>query len=219
MRRGSAASSLEAMGAPRRISMTCAAAAPISSSITTRISSQLCGDLSHFCGDSPFLAISSEISPRTLRSDTTQEAQVACFVNAAEHLRPGGHFVIEVGVPALRLLPPGQRAVPFAVSDGHWAYDLYDCATQAMSSNYVDDQRPSLHPLSVRVAVRARSDGSHRRHGSRGSLGRLGPQAIHTRKQPACDGVAKGELTTTLRRVPRARPRQPRWLPASCRTR
>lgn len=75
----------------------------------------------------------------TICNLTTQEAQVACFVNAAEHLRPGGHFVIEVGVPALRLLPPGQRAVPFAVSDGHWAYDLYDCATQAMSSNYVDD--------------------------------------------------------------------------------
>jgi SAM-dependent methyltransferase len=75
----------------------------------------------------------------TICNLTTQDAQVACFVNAAEHLRPGGRFVIEVGVPALRLLPPGQRAVPFVVSDGHWAYDLYDCATQAMSSNYVDD--------------------------------------------------------------------------------
>src|SRR3954470_2720471 len=75
----------------------------------------------------------------TICNLTTQEVQVACFVNAAEHLRPGGHFVIEVGVSALRLLPPGQRAVPFAVSDGHWAYDLYDCASQAMSSNYVDD--------------------------------------------------------------------------------
>lgn len=75
----------------------------------------------------------------TICNLTTQDAQVACFINAAEHLKPGGRFVIEVGVPALRLLPPGQRAVPFAVDDDHWAYDLYDCATQAMSSNYLDE--------------------------------------------------------------------------------
>jgi SAM-dependent methyltransferase len=75
----------------------------------------------------------------TICNLTTQDAQVACFVNAADHLRPGGTFVIEVGVPALRLLPPGQRAVPFVVEDDRWAYDLYDCATQAMSSNYVDN--------------------------------------------------------------------------------
>jgi SAM-dependent methyltransferase len=76
----------------------------------------------------------------TICNLTSQDAQVACFVNAAKHLRPGGSFVIEVGVPALRLLPPGQRAVPFAVDDGHLAYDIYDCATQAMSSNYVDER-------------------------------------------------------------------------------
>jgi SAM-dependent methyltransferase len=75
----------------------------------------------------------------TICNLTTQDAQVACFVNAADHLEPGGTFVIEVGVPALRLLPPGQRAVPFSVESNRWAYDLYDCATQAMSSNYVVD--------------------------------------------------------------------------------
>lgn len=75
----------------------------------------------------------------TICNLTSQQAQVACFVNAAKHLQPGGSFVVEVGVPALRLLPPGQRAVPFAVGDRHWAYDIYDCATQAMSSNYVDE--------------------------------------------------------------------------------
>ncbi|RDH80137.1 class I SAM-dependent methyltransferase [Mycolicibacterium moriokaense] len=75
----------------------------------------------------------------TINNLTTQDEQVACFVNAAAHLVAGGFFVIEVGVPALRLLPPGQRAVPFDVGDRFWAYDLYDCATQEMSSNYVDD--------------------------------------------------------------------------------
>jgi SAM-dependent methyltransferase len=75
----------------------------------------------------------------TINNLTTQDEQIACFVNAANHLKPGGFFVIEVGVPALRLLPPGQRAVPFDVGDASWAYDLYDCATQSMSSNYFDD--------------------------------------------------------------------------------
>jgi SAM-dependent methyltransferase len=75
----------------------------------------------------------------TICNLTTQDAQVACFINAAKHLKPGGSFVIEVFVPALRLLPPGQRAVPFVVENNHWAYDLYDCATQAMSSNYVHE--------------------------------------------------------------------------------
>src|ERR1700729_2835022 len=43
----------------------------------------------------------------TIMNLTTQEAQVACFANVAAHLQPGGCFVIEVGVPELRRLPPG----------------------------------------------------------------------------------------------------------------
>jgi SAM-dependent methyltransferase len=74
----------------------------------------------------------------TIMNLTTQAAQVACFRNVAAHLAPGGCFVIEVAVPDLRLLPPGQRVVPFHVSPTGWAYDVYDVATQAMSSNYVE---------------------------------------------------------------------------------
>ncbi|MEO3974618.1 class I SAM-dependent methyltransferase [Streptomyces sp. CAU 1734] len=73
----------------------------------------------------------------TINNLTAQDTQVACFRNAAAHLRPGGCFVVEVGVPELRLLPPGQRAVPFHISDSRWAFDTYDVATQAMSSHYV----------------------------------------------------------------------------------
>ncbi|MEV6652513.1 class I SAM-dependent methyltransferase [Streptomyces sp. NPDC051219] len=69
---------------------------------------------------------------------TTQAAQVACFRNVAAHLEPGGCFVIEVMVPELRKLPAGQNAVPFRVSPTRWAFDAYDVATQAMSSNYVE---------------------------------------------------------------------------------
>src|SRR5450432_4197693 len=61
----------------------------------------------------------------TIMNLTAQDAQVACFRNAAAHLRPGGCFVIEVMVPELRKLPAGQNAVPFQVTPGRWAFDLY----------------------------------------------------------------------------------------------
>ncbi|SBT95650.1 Methyltransferase domain-containing protein [Streptomyces sp. DI166] len=73
----------------------------------------------------------------TINNLTTQDAQVDCFRNAAGHLAPGGRFVVEVGVPELRRLPPGQSAVPFRITPTQWAFDTYDPATQAMSSHYV----------------------------------------------------------------------------------
>jgi SAM-dependent methyltransferase len=74
----------------------------------------------------------------TIMNVTTQDGQVACFRNAAAHLSPGGCFVVEVGVPDLRRLPPGQTDVPFDAGHASWAFDRYDTATQAMSSNYVN---------------------------------------------------------------------------------
>jgi SAM-dependent methyltransferase len=73
----------------------------------------------------------------TIMNLTTQEAQVDCFRNVAAHLAPGGCFVVEVMIPELRKLPAGQSAVPFHISETRWAFDAYDVATQAMSSNYV----------------------------------------------------------------------------------
>ena len=73
----------------------------------------------------------------TIMNLTTQDAQVACFANVAAHLAPGGSFVVEVMVPDLRRLPPGQTAVPFETGQERWGFDLYEVATQAMSSNYV----------------------------------------------------------------------------------
>jgi SAM-dependent methyltransferase len=74
----------------------------------------------------------------TIMNLTTQDAQVDCFANAAAHLSPGGRFVVEVMVPELRRLPPGQDAVPFGVRPDRCAFDRYDVATQAMSSNYYE---------------------------------------------------------------------------------
>jgi SAM-dependent methyltransferase len=66
----------------------------------------------------------------------TQEEQVACFGNAAMHLRPGGRFVVELWVPPLRRLPPGQTAVPFDVGEGHLGFDTYDTAAQQCTSHH-----------------------------------------------------------------------------------
>jgi SAM-dependent methyltransferase len=66
----------------------------------------------------------------------TQAEQVACFRNAARHLSPGGRFVIELGVPALRRFPPGQDAVPFHVGQHHVGFDTYDLTTQQGTSHH-----------------------------------------------------------------------------------
>ena len=73
----------------------------------------------------------------TINNLVTQEAQVACFENAARHLGPGGRFVIEVGVPALRRLPPGETCVTFDRSEDHWGIDEFDVVTQAFSSHHL----------------------------------------------------------------------------------
>ncbi|MFF3867589.1 class I SAM-dependent DNA methyltransferase [Micromonospora sp. NPDC001898] len=73
----------------------------------------------------------------TIMNLTSQAEQVACFRNVAAHLEPGGRFVIEVEVPPLRKLPPGENVVLWHTSPTRWAYDVFDTATQACSSNYV----------------------------------------------------------------------------------
>ena len=71
----------------------------------------------------------------------TQDRQVACFVNAAAHLEPGGCFVVEVGVPDLRRLVPGHDSVVFAHAPGYVGYDRYDdlVAQHAVSHHFVAD--------------------------------------------------------------------------------
>lgn len=72
----------------------------------------------------------------TISNLLTQDEQVECFINAARHLSPGGRFVIELGVPPLRRMPPGQTAVPFSVSSEHIGIDTIDPVTQALTSHH-----------------------------------------------------------------------------------
>jgi SAM-dependent methyltransferase len=75
----------------------------------------------------------------TIGNLTTQEQQTACFANAAAHLEPGGAFVVEVGVPELRRLPPGERFHVFAAGEGYLGVDEYDAATQRLVSHHTRD--------------------------------------------------------------------------------
>jgi SAM-dependent methyltransferase len=89
----------------------------------------------------------------TIGNLTTQDGQVACFQNAAAHLEPGGRFVIEVGVPDLRRLPPGETIRPFAVTPTHLGFDEYDVANQGLISHHytvVDDGHLELVSMPFR---------------------------------------------------------------------
>jgi SAM-dependent methyltransferase len=72
----------------------------------------------------------------TIMNLTAQDQQVACFRNAAAHLEPGGCFVIEVLVPGLQRLPPGETFQPFDVSPTHLGLDEYDVARQGLVSHH-----------------------------------------------------------------------------------
>jgi SAM-dependent methyltransferase len=78
----------------------------------------------------------------TICNVVTQDGQVGVFCNAAAHLQNAGLFLVEVGVPSLRCLPPGQDTVPFEVTPrreggGYVGFDQYDVVTQRFTSNHV----------------------------------------------------------------------------------
>ena len=74
----------------------------------------------------------------TIMNLTTQAAQVACFRNVARQLDPGGRFVIEVGVPDLRRLPPGETTHVFPFREHHVGIDEYDVANQGLVSHHFE---------------------------------------------------------------------------------
>jgi SAM-dependent methyltransferase len=72
----------------------------------------------------------------TISNLLDQSEQVACFANAAAHLRPGGVFVIELEVPGLRRMPPGQSSFAFDIAPDHLGFDTYDFANQRLVSHH-----------------------------------------------------------------------------------
>jgi SAM-dependent methyltransferase len=74
----------------------------------------------------------------TIGNLTTQASQVACFRNAAAHLRPGGRFLVEVLVPELRRLPPGETYRVFEARADYFGIDEFDVATQRLTSHHLE---------------------------------------------------------------------------------
>jgi SAM-dependent methyltransferase len=72
----------------------------------------------------------------TISNLLTQSEQVACFRNAARHLTSGGRFVIELWVPELRKLPPGQHATVWQSEPGYIGLDTYDLLQQRVVSHH-----------------------------------------------------------------------------------
>lgn len=74
---------------------------------------------------------------------------MACFQNAADHLEPGGRFVIEVGIPGLRRLPPGDSFQTFLFGDDRRGVDEYDVANQGLISHHFRVRDGEIERMSV----------------------------------------------------------------------
>ncbi len=72
----------------------------------------------------------------TITNLTTQQEQIACFRNVAQHLEPGGCFVIENYIPELQRLPPGETIHVFSATPSHLGFEEYDVARQIAVSHH-----------------------------------------------------------------------------------
>jgi SAM-dependent methyltransferase len=94
------------------------------------------GDMATTRGEGEFTLVYLVFN--TISNLLTQDEQVACFVNAARHLSPGGRFVIELWVPELRRLPPGVPATVGVHDHGYLLVDTYDVLHQHVVSHHFE---------------------------------------------------------------------------------
>ena len=131
----------------------------------------------------------------TISNVTTQDGQVDVFQTAADHLEPGGHFLIEVGVPQLKAAT--RRAFPRfrqhrrlpgrgRVRRGHAGPVVAPPPLRRRPGH------PVVDPVPLHLAGGARPDGPARRDAAGAPLGRLGPVAVQLREPLARVGVAQG---------------------------
>ena len=125
----------------------------------------------------------------TIMNLTTQDGQVACFQNVAAQLEPGGCFVIEVMVPALQRLPPGETVRAFDVTPAHLGFDEYDVASQGLISHHYSLVDGGLEVVSMPFRYAWPSelepDGAAGRDDVARALGRLEARAVHQRQPEA----------------------------------
>ena len=121
----------------------------------------------------------------TISNLLTQDAQVACFRNAARHLGPGGRFVVELWVPTLRTLPPGRDADVWGHEPGYLGVDTYDVrrgAADRLAPRPVRRGRRGArvpHAAPLRLALGARPHGSAGRVRDREPARGLGGHPVH----------------------------------------
>jgi hypothetical protein len=72
----------------------------------------------------------------TIMNVTTQDEQVAVFVNAVAHLAAGWRFVVEVGLPAIARVPAGELGRVFDISPGHVGIDTIDDPVGQVTSSH-----------------------------------------------------------------------------------
>ena len=97
----------------------------------------------------------------TITNLLEQDEQVECFRNAARHLAPGGYFLVEVAVPELQRLPPGETARPFHIGREHLGFDTFDLVEQRLTSHhyrFTEDGRVSRFESHHRYAWPAEYD-------------------------------------------------------------
>jgi SAM-dependent methyltransferase len=72
----------------------------------------------------------------TITNLTTQDEQVECFRSVAAHLEPGGCFIVEVYIPELQRLPPGETIYVSTRTPAHLGFGEYDLAAQIELSHH-----------------------------------------------------------------------------------
>ncbi len=92
------------------------------------------GDFASTRVDGPFAL--AYLVFNTIENLTTQDEQVECFCNVARHLEDGGCFVVEVEVPQIRRLPPGDTVRAFTVTPTRLGFDEFDVAEQRGVSHH-----------------------------------------------------------------------------------
>jgi SAM-dependent methyltransferase len=114
--------------------------APMIAQLRTKVDEQAIpvvrGDMASTCVPGAFSLVYLVFN--TISNLLTQREQVACFRNAAQHLVPGGRFVIELWVPELRTLPPGQSATVFSTAPGYLGVDAFDVVDQQVVSHHFE---------------------------------------------------------------------------------
>src|SRR4051812_35133648 len=112
--------------------------APMVAQLRTKVDAEtvpvVMGDMASVVAPGTFAVV--YLVYNTISNLLEQSQQVACFRNAARHLAPGGRFVIELWVPELRKLPPGQEAVVWQVDPGYIGLDTYDVLRQRVVSHH-----------------------------------------------------------------------------------